>query len=83
MSTKSTLAYETAKEGLDYHLYTDCFDEDPMPVYLELTGTGIEASLELIAGGVPKVTVMIPLSVWDEIRKHTPGEGHDGKMLEV
>ena len=75
MSTKSSLAYETTKEGPDYHLFTDGLDEDPQPVYLELTGTDIEASLESLGGGVSRVALKIPLSVWNEIRKHTPGEG--------
>ena len=55
MSTKSTLVY-----GLSFHLYNDCFEQDN--VYLELEKTHFECYPD-------KVTVAIPVVVWEVIRQ--------------
>jgi hypothetical protein len=54
MSTRQTVKYQ---EG-DFHLYTDCLDDDDGPVYLELTG--VEFSAETLGNGTAQVTVTIP-----------------------
>jgi len=54
MSTKSTLAHAD-----DFHFYTELFDE--RHVYLELRGVDFVA-------GRDRVTVPIPLSIWEVIR---------------
>ena len=55
MSTKSTLVY-----GPSFHLYHDCFEQDN--VYLELEKTHFECYPD-------KVTVAIPVVVWEVIRQ--------------
>lgn len=59
MSSKSSLSY-----GPDFYLYTDLFDEGK--VFLELSNAEFEATRN-------RVTVAIPLPVWETIRLKSPG----------
>ncbi len=57
MSTKATIAH-----GPNFHLYHEAFEQNV--VYLELEKAFFEASPE-------KVTVAIPVVIWEVIRKQT------------
>lgn len=46
MSTKQSIKYAPG-----YHLYQDCLDDDPAPVYLQLHG--VEVELETTESGHP------------------------------
>jgi hypothetical protein len=67
MSTKSTLAYAD-----DFHFYTELFDE--RHVYLELRGVDFVAARD-------RVTVPIPLAIWEVIR--TLGGVEDLSLVET
>ena len=56
MSTKSTIT-----DGDNFHFYTEFFDDKH--VFLELSAAEFIATPGVI-------TVSIPLSVWESIRKH-------------
>lgn len=58
MSTKSTIAH-----GRDFHFYHEALDEDN--VYLELENVEFEA-------GCRRVTVRIPIDIWEVIRHTAP-----------
>ena len=46
MSTKFSIAYVNT-DGELVHIYTDCFDEPPCPVYIELGAHGENANHEM------------------------------------
>lgn len=52
MSTKQSIKYAPG-----YHLYQDCLDDEPAPVYLQLHG--VEVELKTIESGA-SITVTIP-----------------------
>lgn len=58
MSTKSTIAH-----GKEFHFYHEALDEDN--VYLELENVEFEA-------GYQRVTVQIPVDIWEVIRHTAP-----------
>jgi hypothetical protein len=63
MSTKSTLKiqwYDLSHEG--FHLFEECFDGGPGPVYLELNGCDFTASSKG-EGGLPYIEIAIPRSL--------------------
>ena len=57
MSTKSSISYLTLIETIgdeefhaDVHLYTECFDADPQPVYLTVSEQGVWSNQEMTLG---------------------------------
>ncbi len=66
MSTKSTLHYQEEQ----FHLYEECFEESG-DAYLELEQA--DFSVERINGN-SRITVQIPLAVWNKIVELGPRE---------
>lgn len=61
MSTKSTIEYSHDLEMV-FHFYHECFEDDC--VYLELRGEAAQ-----FEAGPNRVTVRIPLAIWEIIRR--------------
>ena len=57
MSTKCTLSY-----GPNFHLYSECFDDQN--IYLEIEKTEFEANQD-------SIMITIQLEIWENIRTHT------------
>jgi hypothetical protein len=63
MSTKCSIKWDKAGDGVGYHLYTDVMDthdEGEPPVYLELNG--VRAEMYTLENGA-SVTVTIPADI--------------------
>ena len=69
MSTRSSIKWrEQTDDAPGFHLYSDCFDDDPAPVYLCMDG--VQAEMSATAGGA-SVTVTLPREIATEELKNS------------